>query len=693
MMFRRPQQPRHGRLLSALLIACMLPALSGAAASRNGALFDMSIEELLNLEVTSVSKKAEPLAQTTSAVFVITQDDIRRHGSRSIPEALQLAPGLSVLQIDGNKWAIGSRGFSGRFANKLLVLMDGRVLYTSSFSGVFWDVQDTLMEDIERIEVIRGPGSTVWGANAVNGVINIITRKAVADTGGLVRASINNDGSRTAALSYDAALSEAINYRVFAQHTDMHGNQDLAGNDTADRWHATRGGARIDWSPTGTDAFSLIADTYKGKSGSTLQESILTPPYSVRLEEAQTNSGTSAIGRWVQQRADGGSTTAQVTLDATDRDAHLWGEKRRTYSLDLQHDRRIDRHNVVSGLTYRHNDYKITPGTTTTLVNNTIDDSLISAFIQDEITLLPNTLRVVLGTKLEHNTLSDAKLDVMPTLRLLWQTSPTINTWAAVTRAVRTPSQGDLSARVMGISPLVPPGVAPNPFPLPLESATNGSPNFKTEKLIAYEAGVRGQLSTSTSFDLALFHQHYKDLRAISMGGITCAPSGVSVAINPACLFSSTSVVTELNFTNDGVGNISGAELTMDWAISDSWRLHGSYTYLHEHLEARAPSFIASGSTSLSPRNQFGLRSEWSPIAALSLATSVRHISEVPTPHIDSYWTADAQANWQASEHCQLSLGAHNLFASARLETVSELNDVVPTRIESSVSLQTRLTF
>jgi iron complex outermembrane receptor protein len=567
------------RLLAAA--TALLLASPGLAADGEN-LFEMPLEQLINLEVTSVSRRSERLAETTSAVYVVTREDILRYGIGSVPEALRLVPGLSVLQIDGNKWAVGSRGFTGRFANKLLVLMDGRVLYTPSFSGVFWDVQDTLLEDVARIEVIRGPGSALWGANAVNGVINIITRSAAEDPSRSLLTRVESDGGYTTAARVGWSGGEGASHRLTLKHQDATGHRAVDGGDTADEWNLSRVGWRSDWEASDRDTVSLTSEIYDGTVGQSFTRPTPTPPYLATTPMDTSVAGAFAIGTWTHRHSDRASTTAQLTLDATDRESIHFTEERDTYAADLQHQRSYARHELVVGAEYRTNSFEIPPSAFIELPFTTASYDSLSAFAQDQFALVPEKLELTFGTKIEHNELSNRKHDLMPTLRLLWQIDDDTSFWSAVTRAVRTPSYADLGARVLDIDPVVPAGVGAHPFPVPMRFAAVGSPDFVSEELLAYEVGLRGRFGASTSYDVSIYQMDYEQLRAYSPVGVFCNPSRQSVALNPLCLFSSDSVITEIGFNNEGTGEVHGVELSLDWDLSDHWRLRTSYAYSSE---------------------------------------------------------------------------------------------------------------
>jgi iron complex outermembrane receptor protein len=569
--------------------------------------------------------------------------------------------------------------------------MDGRVLYTPSFSGVFWDVQDTLLEDVARIEVIRGPGSTIWGANAVNGVINIITRSAADDPGRTLFTRVESDGGYTTAARFGWAAGEHASHRLLLKHQQAPGNRDLDGNDTADEWELTRVGWRADWQPTDGDTLSLSSEAYDGTMGQSFMRATLTPPYvSTTAIEADV-AGAFAVGSWSHEHANGANTTAQLTLDSTERSSPHFGEDRRTYALDVQHRRSHGRQDLVFGAEYRANSFEVASSEQIQMPFATASYGSISAFVQDQLALVPDKLKLTLGAKIEHNELSNRDYDVMPTARLLWQIDPETSFWAAVTRAVRTPSYADLGARVVDVDPVVPPGMSPNPFPLPLRFAAVGSPDFRSEELRAYEAGIRGRFGDATSYDLSLYSMDYDNLRAYSPAGAFCNPSHQSVQANPLCLFTSDSVITEIRFNNEGWGTVRGLELSVDWDLSDRWRIRTSYAYADE-TQGTAPPNIPASRTS-GPRNQVAVRSEWSFGRSVALAGWLRYVDEIPSVGIDDYWQANVQLSWRVDDQWQLAVGGNNLLHSANLEYRSELNDTVATELERRLFLRAEWRF
>ena len=652
-------------------------------------LFDLSIEELVNLEVTSVSRKVERLADTTSAVFVITQDDIQRHGIRSVPEALRLAPGLSVLQIDANKWAIGSRGFSGRFANKLLVLMDGRLLYTPSFSGVYWDVQGTLVEEIERIEVIRGPGATVWGTNAVNGVINIITKSSDAVAGGAVVGGLDPEGARFAAGRYAGRFKEDRSFRVFVEYQEGDANQLRDGSPADDEWDLLRTSFRTDVG-VGKLELAMIAEGYAGHMGTTQQTFSPLPPFQNTVADDTEVRGGFLLTQWTLPHSETAKSSGQMSIDYSDRTAALYGEERTTYNADVRHRQTFGRNDLIIGGGLRFNQYDFSASDTVSFIQDIDDSYIVSAFVQDDIDLINNKLGLTLGIKLESNDLSPKDIEVMPTARLFWKPAEAHTVWVAATRAVRTPAVADLATRIADIGVPVPPGDPTNPFPVPLRQGTVGNPGFESEVNVAFEAGVRGQWTKALSYDFALYTMDYDGLRTLVPSAAVCSPSGISALVDPLCVLSSDSVITQLVFTNDSDGYARGGELTIDWLIQDGWRLRGAIAYTDEKLKTRPPAIPMAAST---PKWQASVRSEWRPLQNLSVAAWLRYVDEIPLQSIDEYWQANLNVRWQYREAWVVSLGVRNLLDDATEEYQSEIGDVAPTEIERSAFLNVRYSF
>src|SRR6266700_788626 len=502
MLFNRAHKTgpamRAGRIFLAGFLSVLLAGSTVAQNSRNVPdVTAMSMEDLMNLQVTSVSKHTQKVADAAAAIFVITQEDIRRSGATSIPEALRLVPGLEVARIDQNKWAIGSRGFNGRFDNKLLVLIDGRSVYTPLFSGVYWNVEDVMLEDIDRIEVIRGPGATLWGANAVNGVINIISRKAKDTQSGVVTAGAGTEERGSGSVRYGSKIGNT-SYRAYGKYFNWGPSVYPSGTIAHDGWDALGGGFRADWTPAGANSLSLQGDIYRSRFDETLTVASLSAPYSNTFPNDGKYSGGNILGRW-NHASEGSSMSLQMYYDNTTITDHsLFGDHQNILDIDFQHGFHVgDSQQFVWGVGYRSIRDKNDASFTVSLKPNQVTLNQFSTFIQDEISLADNRLQITLGSKFERNEFTGFEIE--PNARLLWNLTPNQSIWTAVSRAVRTPALTEEGLRLN--SQVIPPGTPANPTPLPAVVAVFGSQQFNSEDLLAYELGYRVQATSSVSLD------------------------------------------------------------------------------------------------------------------------------------------------------------------------------------------------
>lgn len=640
-------------------------------------LMEMSLEDLLAIEVTSVAKKPQTLSEVAAAVYVITEEEIRRSGVTNIPEALRLAPGVQVARIDANKWAISIRGSNSRFANKLLVLIDGRSVYTPLFSGVFWDAQDTVLEDIERIEVIRGPGGTLWGANAVNGVINIITKGATDTQGGLAKAGVGTEERGFATLRYGGALGDSAHYRVYGKYFNRDGGVELTGEEGADDWDQARAGFRLDWQASNRDLVTMQGDIYDGHSGEQLQLASSTPPFRATVANDQDLSGGNLLARWTRSRPEASSLSLQLYYDRTERDALLFSETRDTVDIDFQHRFSLfDVNDIVWGLGYRYTTDDAGSTALATFDPDARNDQLFSAFLQDEISIIPERLLLTLGSKFEHNDYTG--FEIQPSARLLWSPVDDHVLWAAVTRAVRTPSRAD---RDTTINTLIQ-GVLELPtLPLPVIARISGNKDFDSEKLLAYELGYRLQATDSLAVDIAAFYNDYDDLRGVQTRAPLCEPGGVSLANNPFCLFTAQSLVVPSTLVNTESAQNYGFEMAADWQSADWWRWKAYYAFLQD-----------DGPPPLSPRHYVSVRSAIDLSRAVHTDLWLRYVDSVDDFDIDRYVTLDARLAWQARDNLELALVGQNLIEPEHQEFLSELGDV-PIAIERSGYVQLRWVF
>jgi iron complex outermembrane recepter protein len=609
--------------LATLTLAYGASAQAPTSTASTADLKKLSVEELMNLEVTSVSRRPQKLSETASAIQVITGDDIRRAGATSVPEALRLAANLEVAHIDSRQWAITARGFNNTLANKMLVLIDGRTVYTPLYAGVYWDVQDTLLEDIDRIEVISGPGATQWGANAVNGVINITTKSAKDTQGGLLTVRAGTELSGFGGLRYGGEFS-GLHYRVYGKYFDRDRSVLAAtGQDFIDGWHVGQGGFRLDWDSNSSDRLTLQGDIYDGASERTTM--------STDVEM----SGGNLLGRWSRTLAENSDLQLQVYYDRTHRRLPTsLAQDLDTYDLDFQHRFPLGAsQDVVWGLSYRLVDDRIDNPATFAFLPASVTHDWFGGFAQDEITLVPDRLHLTLGTKLEHNDYTG--LEVQPSIRAAWQPDSEQTVWSAVSRAVRTPSRIDRDF----FAPASP------PF-----TRLQGGPDFISEKLLSYELGYRVQPRPQLVLSLATFYNDYDDLRSVE-------------PVNPPAAF-------PIMLANGLTGKSYGAELTADYRASDTWRLQAGYTELRAHSEPKAGSLDRTSrrSVALDPKRQALLRSSLDLPGRVECDATLRYVGRIENQDVPAYTEFDLRLGWRPGPAWELSLVGQNLLHDRHAE-------------------------
>jgi iron complex outermembrane recepter protein len=658
-----------------LLVAAMT-ALFVMAASAQSNVVDvttMSVEDLMNMQVTSVSKRTQKVADAAAAVYVITQEDIRRSGATNIPEALRLAPGIQVARIDENKWAISSRGFNGRFADKLLVLIDGRTVYTPLFSGVYWNVQDVMLEDVDRIEVIRGPGATLWGANAVNGVINIITKSARATQAALATAGGGTELRGFSNLRYGGTLKEDTAYRAYAKYFNVGASTDPFGGSASDNWDSLRGGFRGDWNPTGPDSITLQGDMYRSHYGETLTIPMLTAPYSSTFPDRGGISGGNILGRWGHDFGNS-STSLQVYFDKTNiSENSLFADHQNIFDIDFQHSFHLtDSQAVIWGVGYRSIGDNNASSFTVSLQPNHSMLNQFSGFAQDEISLLDKRVQLTLGSKLEHNDFTG--LEVEPNARVLWNVTPNQSVWTAVSRAVRTPALTERGLQL--VSTVIPPGGPGNPTPLPAEADVYGSNKFQSEDLLAYEVGYRVQVSNNVSADIATFYNNYTHLRSAE-------PGLPFLQTTPAPMH----LVVPFVASNKMHGGTYGAELFTEYKVIPRWKMAGSYSYLQMDIRKDATSMdpTPDNPNMSSPRHQFYVRSSLDVFRHLEHDMTVRYVANLPGLSIPSYYSVDTHFSYALPRSFELSIGSQNLLNQKHLEFVPDFINISPTEVKRSI--------
>jgi len=661
------QRERRGAVVAAFVGAWLgwvaAPA-AAADASPDDDLTQMSIEALMGMEVTSVSKREEKLSDAAAAIYVITNEDIRRAGVTSIPEALRMAPGIQVSRISSNAWAISSRGFAEEFANKLLVMIDGRSVYTPLFAGVYWDVQDVMLEDIDRIEVIRGPGATLWGSNAVNGVINIITKSAKETQGALVTAGYGNEEEGFGAVRYGYELDEDTHARVYAKYFRRDGGQRVDETGRAhDDWDMARGGFRLDSALSEHDDITIQGDFYDGGVGlDNTEVTSLVPPRSRTIDRTQELQGGNILGRWTHRFSETAETTFQLYYDRTERQDDLVDEDRDTVELDFQHGFNLgERNRVTWGSTYRWSRDETTSSFLVGLDPEDRVHDLVSGFVQDEIVALPDRLRFIVGSKFEYNDFSG--FEYQPSGRFVFTPGEEHTVWGAVSRAVRTPSRADEEIEILisanAASLPVGPGLT---VPFTLAATANGNDDFDSEELTAFELGYRFHPAQRVSLDIASFFNRYQGLRTAEIGDIS--PSTQEILANPGAFLANPVVELPLVFDNKLDGTTYGIEVAASWQVTDWWRLLGTYSGIQIDMDPDKDSTdTGTGDTieGSTPTHMATLRSQMDLPGNLELDGSVFWMENLPALSVPSHVGVDLRIGWKPVDHLELALVGRNL--------------------------------
>ncbi len=665
---------RNKKPVSLLLGLALASSSASFAAPQGDSVLNLSLEELMQITVTSASKKEQSLAETAAAVFVIKADDIRRSGATNVPEALRLAPGVQVAAIGQNRWSVSIRGFNSRFSNKLLVLVDGRAIYSAAFSGVFWEHNDVPLSNIERIEVIRGPGGSLWGANAVNGIINIITYSAKDTQGGLLSAAAGNEVRGSALARYGWTLDEETYLRLHANTKSVDGGQAVAGGAGPDTWKTQQAGFRLD-AKRGGDSYSLQGNISDYRAGDKIAAISAAPPYTTLLNTDGKGNTANLQGRWEHPTANG-SHSLQAFIDHNDTDLGVARYRNDTFDLEYQQRINGETHDLVWGLGYRTSKDQIDATAHSLFADSGKSFSLYSAFIQDDITLVPERWRLTLGARLEHNAFTG--VEVQPNIRLLWTPSAHDSLWAAVSRAVRTPSRGERSSTAF----VAPPTFLPIPpfFIPPL--ATVGNPNMDSEKLSALDLGWRRQWSRSLTSEVAAFYYRYADLRGVLPPGPTTLP-----------LFYGGNPYLPLELTNTIGAESYGLEVAVDWLPLPNWRLQANTSLFH--ISPRDPLPGASGGefSRATPSHQISLRSSLDITPELQWDVWLRQVGKIipsseASATVSAYTSLDMRLAWKASRDLEISLIGQNLLDSSHLEYISQNIYSIPVKIERSVYLK-----
>ena len=633
----------------------------GGGAGTPSDLSAMSLEDLMKVEVRSVSRKDQPLAHTPGAVFVITQEDIRRSGASSIPELLRMVPGIQVAQISSSQWAVSARGFNSRLADKMQVLIDGRSVYNDLYGGVFWDQNDVLLEDVERIEVIRGPGATMWGSNAVNGVINVITKKAQDTQGGLAVAETGKAERSGGAVRYGGRAGDNLYYRAYTKYFDSGNFQRADGSPAFDGWESVRGGGRLDWDPNQRDTLSFSGDVYRGNGR---QELNPTAPYVTGQGFPDTIgfSGGYGLGRW-ERRLANSDFAVQIYYNREARQEYIGAGTLHTVDFDFQHHIRLGaRHDLIWGMGSRMMRDHADPGHTP-FSGNAFRDNLLSAFVQDDIGLVRDRLVLTVGSKFEHN--SYTGLEAEPNVRLMWTPTDAQSLWASVSRAVRLPTVQDRGLSMQqpytGL-PFVGAPTDPALAQLPVVADWLGNPRFRSEDVLAYEAGYRRQISSQVAVDVATFVNRYSDLQSMEQN-----TPYVVAGPNPF-------LMVPFVYGNAMRGTTWGVETAATWRPADSWRLEASYSWLDGRLKYGSMTGVPfeSDPSLHAPKNTVDLRAAWDWTRSLSLDTSLYYVSGIAEYQVPQHLRTDIHVACKLGESGEISAGAENLTGPPHYEFVPD---------------------
>jgi iron complex outermembrane receptor protein len=638
-----------------LAVAAGLLTLTAAAAFPQAApkeLSQMTIEDLSTLRVTSASKKEESLQRVTAAIFVITQEDIRRSGATNIPDLLRMVPGLDIAQASGTTWAISSRGFNSQDANKLLVMIDGRTIYSPLVSGVFWEDLDVVLEDIERIEVIRGPGAALWGTNAVNGVINIITKKASDTHGGLISAGGGNLHEGFGLFQYGGKAGSHGNYRVFVKGFQDGAMQLSNGQSALDPWALSHGGFRADWTFSKHDSLSVQGDIhFGGASNFGPVITSLTPLIATVAQQHRNLYGEDVMIQWTHTFSARSGISVQAYFDHALQSASFLSGNVNTADAKLEdHFGWGERQDITWGLGFRH----ITIDTKGTLIGSFtpahVVNRLWSGFVQDQIALIPARLQLTVGLTVEE--VESANLDVEPDVRLLWTPTDKQSIWAAASRAIHGVSITDTGVRLTFLA-------FPGPGGITEALTTFGNPLARDEGENSFQAGYRAQVSSKLELDLSGYFNVHSHVRGISMGTpfLENDPGG-PVLIIP------------FNFTDLVSGETHGVEVGANWKPYSFWRLGGGYTWLSGKFRDDSPgAFPNTTATVLSaPHHEFNIRSYVDLPHGFQMDTSFFYVGHIDQGEIPAYPRLDLRLAWKYKERHELSVVGQNLLSPRHIE-------------------------
>lgn len=647
-------------LLVSLFVSPNLFAQTDEIQVASAELNSLSIEELMSVEVTSVSKKKERKQDAAAAVYVLTQEDIRRSGATNIPDLLRTVPGVEVARLTANTWSVTARGFGGRFANKLLVLIDGRSIYTPLFSGVYWEGHDVMLEDVDRIEIIRGPGGTLWGANAVNGVVNIVTKAAGDTQGGLVSGGVGTEERGFFSTRWGDKIGEDVDYRVYVKGfaRDAGGDPEIGG-DAQDDWNNVQGGFRFDWRLSPDDLLTIQGDLNDLGINQVVTDAFLEEPFERSIHSQVDYLGRNLLTRWTHTLSDDSKIEVQGYYDGYTWDEPTFRENRDTFDLHMEHSfSAANRHEIIWGAGLRLSADQIDGSEFASFDPSNELMQLYDIFIQDDITLL-DELHLIIGTKLEYNNFSG--FEIQPNARLRWSPNDHHTLWAAVSRAVRTPSRAEAGVRLRSSS-------APGPTEFVLMNVDGRE--FQSEDLFAAEFGYRVRANDKLALDFALFYNRYTDMRSLEFeepfdeNGVTVVP---------------------LQARNGSRAKTYGFELAADWAPSAAWQVRAGYSLLQLSIDSPPDDPVTETFSQDTPQQQFFIQNHIQFPRNVEFDSTVRYVDALSEIDVDSYVELDARLAWRPREDLELAIVGQNLLHGNHFEFAPTFVGHVPTQVERGV--------
>lgn len=639
---------------------------------------ELSLEELTAVRIFTLGRKQATLFDTPNSASVATNEDLHRSGALELAEALRLLPGLQVARIDSFQYAVTARGFNDATSNKLLVLMDGRSLYSTTSSGANWNYHELILEDVDRIELLRGPGASLWGANAMNGVINIVTRPAGETLGSMLTVARGNELDLSVALRQGVRLNAQTALRVYAKYHDE-GAYGVTTDTANGGWSNHLLGARLDWEGRNGRRLTVIGEQRSLAIRSDTVFPALVAPYLEVRPETQRSRGGNVSAHWLQPVLGDGELSLLGTFERIDSTQVAYGEDRDTYSLDLQltvHP--APRHEFITGVTYRQDVDHLTSSPWLEYAEPDARTLFTGAYLQDEISIVPERFLVTLGSKFERNSFSG--WETQPSLRAIVRMNKQNRTWIGVSKAARTPSR--IERGVDYFAYVFPPDAV---SPLPVEVRAIGSTNFGSEHVTALEFGHRYEPNHRLSFDLSLFYNRYEDLRGTSTAGF-------SLDLDPFPHINQIIIAD-----NTLRGTTHGGEFSTRWQISPAVRIDGSVSAIRMALREYRPGVTAdpsiAGLIGATPHQEYKVRVQWDVRADWSLDAALRYVDALPGPELPAYTGFDARVAWRPNARCEIDLVGRDLLDPSHAESSKNFIGAQVREISRSLYLRATLHF